>query len=121
MMQAGCNRAPASLNHVARPIASLRQAAVAKKSLQKSAPERMHWQESRRRTCARAASSRGKLPSVTQPSSCNDVDRDLWMVLDLASDEELEGVHDILFGELSVAPTRVSSCCHSVFKISRPR
>lgn len=36
---------------------------------------------------------------VTQPWSSNDVDRDLWAVLDLASDEELEGVHDILFGE----------------------
>ena len=47
-----------------------------------------------------AKSSRtGSLPVVTQPRSPNDVDRDLWAVLDLASDEELEGVHDMLFGE----------------------
>lgn len=47
-----------------------------------------------------ASSSRGgSLPVVTQPRSPNDVDRDLWAVLDLASDEELEGVHDMLFGE----------------------
>ena len=46
------------------------------------------------------SSQRGSLPVVTQPWSCNDVDRDLWTVLDLASDEELEGVHDILFGNL---------------------
>lgn len=36
---------------------------------------------------------------MTQPRSPNDVDLDLWAVLDLASDEELERVHDMLFGE----------------------
>lgn len=46
-----------------------------------------------------SSSRGGSLPVVTQPWSSNDVDRDLWAVLDLASDEELEGVHDILFGE----------------------
>ena len=52
-------------------------------------------------TLARADHSKhGSLPVVTQPSSANDVDRELWTVLDLASDNELEGVHDILFGQL---------------------
>lgn len=47
-----------------------------------------------------ANSSRdGSIPAVTQPWSSSDVDRDLWAVLDLASDEELEGVYDMLFGE----------------------
>lgn len=51
-----------------------------------------------------ASSSRSKLPVVTQPASSNDVDRDLWTVLDLASDEELEGVHDVLFGASLLSP-----------------
>lgn len=46
-----------------------------------------------------SSSQSDSLPVVTQPWSSNDVDRDLWAVLDLASDEELERVHDILFGE----------------------
>lgn len=36
---------------------------------------------------------------MTQPFSVHGIDRELWMVLDLASDTELEGVHDMLFGE----------------------
>lgn len=58
------------------------------------------------------SSQRSSLPVVTQPWSCNDVDRDLWTVLDLASDEELEGVHDILFGNL--LPVKKSDpFCHN--------
>lgn len=45
-----------------------------------------------------SAAKRDELPTVTQPFSVHDVDRELWMVLDLASDTELEGVHDMLFG-----------------------
>ena len=48
-----------------------------------------------------SATSGAELPTVTQPFSIHDVDRELWMVLDLASDSELEGVHDMLFGEQS--------------------
>lgn len=52
-----------------------------------------------------AKSSRGSsLPVVTQPRSPNDVDLDLWAVLDLASDEELERVHDMLFETSLLSP-----------------
>lgn len=70
-----------------------------------------------------ASSSRGgNLPVVTQPWSSNDVDRDLWAVLDLASDEELEGVHDILFGEQPCSVPLQSTVLrsHHVCKVSLP-
>ena len=51
------------------------------------------------RSFTAGSARRDSLPVVTQPWSSNDVDRELWAVLDLASDEELEGVHDMLFGE----------------------
>lgn len=35
---------------------------------------------------------------LTRPCSDQDVDRELWNLLDLAHDDELEAVHDILFG-----------------------
>jgi hypothetical protein len=39
------------------------------------------------------------LEPITRPYSQQDVDRELWDLLDLATDDELEAVHDILFGE----------------------
>ena len=64
-----------------------------------------------RRFGVASASKRDELPTVTQPFSVHGVDRELWMVLDLASDTELEGVHDMLFGEPINA---YLACCMSV-------
>ena len=46
----------------------------------------------------RLASS-AALEPLTRPMSEHDVDGELWSLLDLASDEELEDVHNILYGE----------------------
>ena len=35
---------------------------------------------------------------LTRPYSELDVDRELWELLDLAQDDELQAVHDILYG-----------------------
>ncbi len=43
------------------------------------------------------AASRGMDP-LTRPYSELDVDRELWELLDLAQDDELQAVHDILYG-----------------------
>lgn len=39
------------------------------------------------------------LEPITRPYCEEDVDRELWDLLDLANDDELEAVHDILYGE----------------------
>lgn len=99
-MQQSCSKASASVLHCVRPKSAFTQGTPAHKGVSRSVPERLRVQYHGRRFCVKTASAhRKKLPSVTQPSSCNDVDRDLWTVLDLASDDELEGLHDILFGE----------------------
>ncbi len=106
LMQVTCNNSLASVCHNARTRSVFRQPPLFRKGVSKSVSENLH--RSGRHICARTASARrAQISSVTQPSSCNDVDRDLWTVLDLASDEELEGVHDILFGEsrLSISTT----------------
>ncbi len=38
------------------------------------------------------------LEPITRPYCEEDVDRELWDLLDLANDDELEAVHDILYG-----------------------
>lgn len=68
----------------------------------KQRPTRKHRSYSStapRRSRTLSAARRDELPTATQPFSIHDVDRELWMVLDLASDTELEGVHDMLFGK----------------------
>lgn len=39
---------------------------------------------------------------VTKPYNELDVDRELWDLLDLAHDDELQAVHDILYGESGI-------------------
>ena len=47
---------------------------------------------------------------LTRPHSEFDVDRDLWSLLDIASNEELVEVYDILFG-VHLTCARVHACC----------
>jgi hypothetical protein len=41
---------------------------------------------------------------LTEPISMLDVDKELWEVLDLCSDEELETIYDVLFGPSPFSP-----------------
>ncbi|CAL5227452.1 g10419 [Coccomyxa viridis] len=59
-----------------------------------------HW---RARGIAPLAASRGMDP-LTRPYSELDVDRELWELLDLAQDDELQAVHDILYGASPLSP-----------------
>lgn len=55
----------------------------------------------------RSSISRSKateLVALTEPVSRLDVDRELWEVLDLCSDEELETLYSILFGASPFSP-----------------
>ncbi|DBA73736.1 TPA: hypothetical protein ACH3X2_009712 [Trebouxia sp. C0005] len=104
-MQVTCSNSVASVCRNARATSFFRHAPFSKKGVSKSVSESLYLRQRGRQICVRTASARrDKISSVTQPSSCNDVDRDLWTVLDLASDEELEGVHDILFGTSLLSP-----------------
>ena len=66
----------------------------------------------------RAASSTALEP-LTRPMSEHDVDGELWSLLDLASDEELEDVHNILYGE---CPTHGLSLwpCQGLHRVQDP-
>ncbi|CAL8466741.1 g6277 [Coccomyxa elongata] len=44
------------------------------------------------------------LEPITRPCCEEDVDRELWDLLDLANDDELEAVHDILYGLSPLSP-----------------
>ena len=55
-------------------------------------------QSRRCRSTKESRQARGLEP-ITRPFSQQDVDRELWDLLDLATDDELEAVHDILFGK----------------------
>lgn len=46
----------------------------------------------------------GKLVPMTEPVSVLDVDRELWEVLDMCSDEELETLYSILYGSSPFSP-----------------
>jgi hypothetical protein len=57
-----------------------------------------------RRACGRCrAQSDAALEWQTPPHAAADVDSELWAVLDLCSDDELEEVHSILFGASQAA------------------
>jgi hypothetical protein len=57
-----------------------------------------------RRACVRCrAQSDAALEWQTPPHAAADVDSELWAVLDLCSDDELEEVHSILFGASQAA------------------
>jgi hypothetical protein len=58
---------------------------------------------SSRRQISRSSSST-ELVALTEPISKLDVDRDLWEVLDLCSNEELEAVYNILYGSSPLSP-----------------
>ena len=55
----------------------------------------------RQRGYAPLTASRSMEP-VTNPYNELDVDRELWDLLDLAHDDELQAVHDILYGESGI-------------------
>ena len=59
--------------------------------------------QSSRRQISRSSSST-ELVALTEPISKFDVDRDLWEVLDLCSNEELEAVYNILYGSSPLSP-----------------
>lgn len=44
-------------------------------------------------------------PRLTEPASTYEVDPDLWEVLDMATDEELERIHGVLYGAREVVST----------------
>ncbi len=46
----------------------------------------------------RLHAARAALEPLTRPHSEHDVDGELWLLLDIASDDELVEVYDILFG-----------------------
>eukprot|EP00879_Flechtneria_rotunda_P004778 GHRR01005048.1.p1 GENE.GHRR01005048.1~~GHRR01005048.1.p1 ORF type:complete len:394 (+),score=129.56 GHRR01005048.1:100-1281(+) len=52
----------------------------------------------------RCANHSTNLVALTEPLSTLDVDRELWAVLDLCSDEELESLYNILFGASPFSP-----------------
>lgn len=49
-------------------------------------------------------SKAGELVALTEPVSRLDVDKELWEVLDLCSDDELETIYNILFGTSPFSP-----------------
>ncbi len=56
-----------------------------------------------------AASPRPPAVLMSQPVSMLDVDQDLWQVLDLCTDEELEMVYNCLHDSSPFSPVRCSS------------
>lgn len=81
-------------------------------------PERLGG--SRRHAGRRSRMSSSPTPSqevaaLTEPLSRLDVDKELWEVLDLCSDEELEAVYNILHG-----PSPFSPVVKSLVKESEP-
>lgn len=52
----------------------------------------------------RSSSAATEIVALTEPVSSLDVDRELWAVLDLCSDEELEGIFDVLHGASPFSP-----------------
>jgi hypothetical protein len=60
-------------------------------------------------------SDKDSLASLTPPISTYDVDLELWQVLDLCSDEELEGLYNILHG-----PSPFSPLVKSLVRVKEP-
>jgi hypothetical protein len=65
--------------------------------------------------CRKSAHIRRAAPRLTEPASPYEVDRELWEILDMATDEELERIHGVLFGTHRVGFTcdfslRVQDC-----------
>eukprot|EP00884_Botryococcus_braunii_P020484 jgi/Botrbrau1/7119/Bobra.0165s0135.2 len=44
------------------------------------------------------------IPRLTEPASSYELDNELWEILDMASDEDLEAVHDALYGRSLFSP-----------------
>jgi hypothetical protein len=78
-----------------RPVSHSHMRCAHHAGLSRRKLETNHWQRSEMATLALP---RRAVPRLTEPASSYQLDIELWEVLDMASDEELERIHDVLYG-----------------------